>query len=51
MPRYSPIRFWRDDVAKRRALDRLLALRRQMQAEVGPHRRRRLAAACDLEHP
>ena len=38
MPRYAPIRFWRDDVAKRRALDRLLALRRQMQAEVGPHR-------------
>ena len=31
MPRYAPIRFWRDDVAKRRALDRLLALRRQMQ--------------------
>ena len=38
MPRYVPIRFWRDDVAKRRALDRLLALRRQMRAEVGPHR-------------
>jgi endonuclease/exonuclease/phosphatase family metal-dependent hydrolase len=38
MPRYSPIRFWRDDVAKRRVLDRLLVLRRQMRAEVGPHR-------------
>jgi endonuclease/exonuclease/phosphatase family metal-dependent hydrolase len=38
MPRYAPIRFWRDDVAKRRTLDRLLALRRQLAAEVGPHR-------------
>jgi endonuclease/exonuclease/phosphatase family metal-dependent hydrolase len=38
MPQYSPIRFWRDDVAKRRVLDRLLVLRRQMSAEVGPHR-------------
>jgi endonuclease/exonuclease/phosphatase family metal-dependent hydrolase len=38
MPRYSPIRFWRENVAKRRVLDRLLALRRQLSAEVGPHR-------------
>ena len=38
MPQYSAIRFWRDDVAKRRVLDRLLTLRRQMSAEVGPHR-------------
>jgi endonuclease/exonuclease/phosphatase family metal-dependent hydrolase len=38
MPRYSPIRFWRDDVAKRRTLDRLLVLRRQLAAEIGPHR-------------
>ncbi len=38
MPRYSPIRFWSDDVAKRRALDRLLALRRQLKAEVGVHK-------------
>jgi endonuclease/exonuclease/phosphatase family metal-dependent hydrolase len=38
MPRYAPIRFWRDDVAKRRTLDRLLALRRQLAAEIGPHR-------------
>jgi endonuclease/exonuclease/phosphatase family metal-dependent hydrolase len=38
MPRYSPIRFWRDDVAKRRVLDRLLALRRRLKAEIGPHK-------------
>ncbi|MGH6916622.1 MAG: endonuclease/exonuclease/phosphatase family protein, partial [Geminicoccaceae bacterium] len=38
MPRYSAIRFWRNDVAKRRVLDRLLALRRQLKAEVGPHK-------------
>ncbi len=38
MPRYAPIRFWRDDVAKRRVLDRLLALRRQLKAEVGVHK-------------
>jgi Endonuclease/Exonuclease/phosphatase family len=38
MPRYSAIRFWRDDVAKRRVLDRLLALRRQLSAEVGAHK-------------
>jgi endonuclease/exonuclease/phosphatase family metal-dependent hydrolase len=38
MPRYSAIRFWRDDVAKRRTLDRLLALRQQLSAEVGVHK-------------
>jgi endonuclease/exonuclease/phosphatase family metal-dependent hydrolase len=38
MPRYAPIRFWRDDVAKRRVLDRLLALRQQLKAEVGVHK-------------
>ncbi|MGH6919706.1 MAG: endonuclease/exonuclease/phosphatase family protein, partial [Geminicoccaceae bacterium] len=38
MPRYSPIRFWRDDVAKRRVLDRLLVLRRRLKAEIGPHK-------------
>jgi endonuclease/exonuclease/phosphatase family metal-dependent hydrolase len=38
MPRYSPIRCWRDDVAKARVLDRLLALRRQLRAEVGAHK-------------
>lgn len=38
MPRYAPIRFWSDDVAKRRTLDRLLALRRQLKAEIGIHK-------------
>jgi endonuclease/exonuclease/phosphatase family metal-dependent hydrolase len=38
MPRYSAIRFWRNDVAKRRVLDRLLALRQQLSAEVGAHK-------------
>lgn len=38
MPRYSPIRFWRDDVAKRRTLDRLLTLRQQLKAEIGVHK-------------
>ncbi|MEM7025642.1 MAG: endonuclease/exonuclease/phosphatase family protein [Pseudomonadota bacterium] len=39
MPRYSAIRFWRDDAAKTRVLDRLLALRKQLSAEVGVHKR------------
>jgi len=38
MPRYSPIRFWQDDIAKARVLDRLVALRSQLRAEVGAHR-------------
>jgi endonuclease/exonuclease/phosphatase family metal-dependent hydrolase len=38
MPRYSPIRLWRDDAAKRRVLDRLLVLRRRLSAEIGPHK-------------
>jgi exonuclease III len=38
MPRYSPIRFWDDDVAKRRVLDRLLVLRRRLEAEIGAHK-------------
>ena len=38
MPRYSPIRFWRDDVAKARVLNRLLALRGQLRAEVGAYK-------------
>jgi endonuclease/exonuclease/phosphatase family metal-dependent hydrolase len=38
MPRYAPIRFWRDDVAKARVLDRLLALRGQLKAEIGAHK-------------
>lgn len=38
MPRYYPIRFWQDEPAKSRALERLLALRQQLRAEIGPHK-------------
>ncbi len=38
MPRYFPIRRWDDAVAKARTVDRLLALRAQLHAEIGPHK-------------
>ncbi len=38
MPRYYPIRFWRDRDARERTLERLLALRAQLRAEIGPHK-------------
>jgi endonuclease/exonuclease/phosphatase family metal-dependent hydrolase len=38
MPRYSPIRFWDDAIARERTLDRLLALRAQLRAEVARHK-------------
>ena len=38
MPRYSSIRFWKDETTRGRAIERLLALRKQLQAEVIPHR-------------
>jgi exonuclease III len=38
MPRYFPIRFWADQTARQRAIDRLLELRRQLREEVGPHK-------------
>lgn len=37
MPRYYPIRRWRDEAARTRALERLLALRGQLQSEVRVH--------------
>ncbi|MGH6942782.1 MAG: endonuclease/exonuclease/phosphatase family protein [Geminicoccaceae bacterium] len=38
MPRYSSIRFWSDAVARERTLDRLLALRAQLRAELLGHK-------------
>ena len=38
MPRYYPIRFWTDQPARQRAIDRLLELRRQLREEVGQHK-------------
>ena len=38
MPRYYVIKRWRDDAARRRVIERLLALRRQLHQEIAPHR-------------
>jgi endonuclease/exonuclease/phosphatase family metal-dependent hydrolase len=38
MPRYYPIRFWPDQTARRRVIDRLLGLRRQLREEIGLHK-------------
>lgn len=38
MPRYYPIKYWKDDVARGRVLNRLLALRAQLRKEILKHK-------------
>lgn len=41
MPRYYGIKRWRDEAARKRVIERLLALRRQLHEEIAPHRSKR----------
>lgn len=36
MPYYKPLKYWRDKTAQARTVDRLLALRKKLQAEIPP---------------
>lgn len=38
MPRYYPIKYWKDDVARGRVLNRLLALRAQLRKDIPEHK-------------